>query len=95
MKKDVVAGLGEIGYPVLKLLSKKQTTVGYDIDKNSTNRNKYKVEFEEKHIIPKKYITMVRYYHNNHYRGQTLIGKPFHNHSKYNLDKRYVMLKFL
>ena len=42
MKKDVVAGLGEIGYPVLKLLSKKQTTVGYDIDKNSTNKLKFK-----------------------------------------------------
>ena len=42
MKKDVVAGLGEIGYPILKLLSKKQTTVGYDIDKNSTNKLKFK-----------------------------------------------------
>ena len=42
MKKDVVAGLGEIGYPILKLLSKKQTTVGYDIDKKSTNKLKFK-----------------------------------------------------
>ena len=42
MKKDVVAGLGEIGYPILKLLSKKQTTVGYDIDKSSMNESKFK-----------------------------------------------------
>ena len=37
MKKDVVAGLGEIGSPILKLLSKKQTTVGYDLDKRLMN----------------------------------------------------------
>ena len=43
MKKDVVAGLGEIGYPILKLLSKKQTTVGYDIDKSSMNESKFKI----------------------------------------------------
>jgi len=28
--KDVVAGLGEIGYPILKLISKKTNVVGYD-----------------------------------------------------------------
>ena len=33
MKKDVVAGLGEIGLPILKILSKKEKIVGYDIDK--------------------------------------------------------------
>ena len=42
MKKDIVAGLGEIGSPILKLLSKKQTTVGYDIDKSSMNESKFK-----------------------------------------------------
>ena len=42
MKKDVVAGLGEIGHPILKLLSTKQTTIGYDIDKNSMNESKFK-----------------------------------------------------
>lgn len=31
-KKDVVAGLGEIGMPILQLVSKAGTTVGYDID---------------------------------------------------------------
>ena len=42
MKKDVVAGLGEIGYPILKLLSKKQTVVGYDLDKKLLNESKLK-----------------------------------------------------
>jgi len=32
MKKNVVAGLGEIGRPIMKLLSKKVLTVGYDIN---------------------------------------------------------------
>jgi len=43
MKKDVVVGLGEIGYPILKLLSKKQATVGYDIDKGLMNNSKFKI----------------------------------------------------
>jgi UDP-N-acetyl-D-mannosaminuronate dehydrogenase len=32
IKKDVVAGLGEIGMPILQLVSKAGITVGYDID---------------------------------------------------------------
>ena len=32
MGKDIVIGLGEIGRPILKSLSKSYTTVGYDID---------------------------------------------------------------
>ena len=46
MKKDVVAGLGEIGYPILKFLSKKQITVGYDIDERLMNKSKFK-KFQE------------------------------------------------
>ena len=42
MKKDVVAGLGEIGSAILKLLSKKQTTIGYDLDKRLVNETKLK-----------------------------------------------------
>jgi len=42
MKKDVVAGLGEIGSAILKLLSKKQITVGYDLDKRLVNESKLK-----------------------------------------------------
>ena len=32
MKKDVVAGIGEIGKPILKLLSKQNITVGFDCE---------------------------------------------------------------
>jgi len=46
MKKDVVVGLGEIGYPILKFLSKKQITVGYDVDERLMNKSKFK-KFQE------------------------------------------------
>tara|TARA_B100002049_G_scaffold149402_1_gene111219 strand:+ start:390 stop:1145 length:756 start_codon:yes stop_codon:yes gene_type:complete len=46
MKKDVVAGLGEIGYPIIKLLSKNQITVGYDVDERLMNKSKFK-KFQE------------------------------------------------
>ena len=46
MKKDVVAGLGEIGHPILKFLSKKQITVGYDVDERLMNKSKFK-KFQE------------------------------------------------
>tara|TARA_Y100001936_G_scaffold86195_1_gene84456 strand:+ start:1694 stop:2476 length:783 start_codon:yes stop_codon:yes gene_type:complete len=45
MKKDIVAGLGEIGLPILKLISKKENAVGYDLDKKLMNEKKfYKLE---------------------------------------------------
>ena len=40
-EKDVVAGLGEIGLPILKLLSKSQTVVGYDINPKLMDKNKF------------------------------------------------------
>ena len=43
MKKDVVVGLGEIGLPILKLLSKQNNVVGYDIDKKLMNNVKKRV----------------------------------------------------
>lgn len=39
--KDVVAGLGEIGLPILKLLSKSQNVVGYDINPKLMDTKKY------------------------------------------------------
>ena len=36
-KKNVVAGLGEIGLPILKLISKTSTSVGYDINPKLNN----------------------------------------------------------
>ncbi|WP_299290867.1 GDP-mannose dehydrogenase [Nitrosopumilus sp.] len=40
-QKDIVAGLGEIGNPILKLLSKNSISIGFDIDKKLMNIKKF------------------------------------------------------
>jgi len=40
LKKDVVCGLGEIGTPILKLVSKGIVTVGYDVNPKLINRSR-------------------------------------------------------
>lgn len=42
MNKDIVVGLGEIGLPILKLISKKENAVGYDLNKKLMNEKKFK-----------------------------------------------------
>ena len=46
MKKDIVAGLGEIGLPILKILSHTKNVLGYDIDEKLMNMSKFK-KFEK------------------------------------------------
>ena len=41
MEKDIVAGLGEIGLPILKIISKKDYVVGYDLNKKLMNDKKF------------------------------------------------------
>jgi len=41
-KKNVVAGLGEIGGPILQLLSKKTKAVGYDVNPKLMDNKKFK-----------------------------------------------------
>ena len=41
MKKDIVAGLGEIGIPILKLISKNENAIGFDLDKKLMNLKKF------------------------------------------------------
>ena len=41
MKKNIVAGLGEIGLPILQLISKNTNAVGYDIDDNLIDKKKF------------------------------------------------------
>ena len=41
MKKDVVAGLGEIGKPILKLLSKDGIIVGFDLNRDLMDERKF------------------------------------------------------
>ena len=52
MKKDVVVGLGEIGLPILKLISKKETVVGYDLNKKLMDEKK----FNKFDIIPTSFL---------------------------------------
>ena len=67
IKKNIVAGLGEIGLPISKILSKNSITIGYDIDKKLMNKKLIK-KYEENptlflHIcIPfsKKFLTNVQ-----------------------------------
>jgi len=40
-EKNIVAGLGEIGKPILKLISRSCTAVGYDIDSNLMNQKTF------------------------------------------------------
>ena len=42
MKKDVVVGMGEIGKPILKLLSKQNITVGFDLNPDLMDQRKFK-----------------------------------------------------
>ena len=41
MKKDVVAGIGEIGKPILKLLSKGNIVVGFDSNSSLIDKRKF------------------------------------------------------
>ena len=41
VKKDIVAGLGEIGLPILKIISKKENVVGYDLNKKLMNKKNF------------------------------------------------------
>ena len=41
IEKDVVVGLGEIGTPILKIISKSTEAVGYDIDPKLMNQKKF------------------------------------------------------
>ncbi|MGI0057381.1 MAG: hypothetical protein ACREAK_08430, partial [Nitrosarchaeum sp.] len=46
IKKNVVTGLGEIGKPILYLISKVEPAVGYDINQKLMNKTKFK-KFEK------------------------------------------------
>ena len=52
MKKDIVAGIGEIGKPILKLLSKNNVTVGFDLNSNLM----YQRKFERYKKLPTSFL---------------------------------------
>ena len=43
MKKDIVVGIGEIGKPILKLLSKNNITVGFDLNPDLIDERKFEM----------------------------------------------------
>ena len=51
MKKDVFAGLGEIGLPIFKILSKTDTVYGYDINAKLIPKNQKKMEVFPTHFL--------------------------------------------
>lgn len=49
-EKDIVAGLGEIGIPMLKLLSKSKIVLGYDINSKLIKQNQFK-KYEKHDVV--------------------------------------------
>ena len=58
MKKDIVAGLGEIGQPILKVISKKELAVGYDLDKKLMETNTFVFPAIKKAIDARSYFSI-------------------------------------
>jgi len=93
--KDVVVGLGEIGNPLLKLLSKKLVTIGYDINPKLIDRknfNKYlKLETQFLHIcIPftSKFISHIIYNFKKFNPKAIIIHSTIKPHTTDNLQKK-------
>lgn len=49
--KDMVVGLDEIGNPIYKILSKKYSVVGYDLNTNLMNLKKFKKSKKQSYDI--------------------------------------------
>jgi UDP-N-acetyl-D-mannosaminuronate dehydrogenase len=71
MKKDIVVGLGEIGKPILKLLSKDSIVVGFDKNPNLMDKKKFSkykhLETSFLHIaipVTDKFINDILNFHN-------------------------------
>ncbi len=70
--KDVVAGLGEIGRPIQKLISKGELTVGFDINKKLMDVNKFQKNID----VPTKTLHVCIPFTNNfRHNVITLCGK--------------------
>ena len=70
--KNVVAGMGEIGRPIQKLISKGELTVGFDINKKLMNVNKFQKNID----VPTKTLHVCIPFTNNFRRNViTLCGK--------------------
>ena len=70
--KNVVAGLGEIGQPILKLISKNTICVGYDKDKKLMNSS-----FEKYSDLPTKFLHVCIPYTNHFISNVMTLEKLF------------------
>jgi UDP-N-acetyl-D-mannosaminuronate dehydrogenase len=70
---DIVAGLGEIGSPILKILSTKSTNIGYDINPKLMNLKHFK-EYEN---FPVKFLHICIPFNNNFSKNVNSLYKKF------------------
>lgn len=73
LSKDVVAGLGEIGKPILQLISKKNPTIGYDINQKLIDIKKYK-KYEK---LPTRFLHVCIPYTDNFIQNTIALTKKF------------------
>ena len=96
IKKDVIVGLGEIGRPILKLLSKSGIVVGYDINERLMNKKKFekytKINTSFLHIcIPfsTKFTAQVESLFNQFHPECIVIHSTIRPHTTEILQKRF------
>ena len=73
MEKDVVVGLGEIGGPIKKLLSKATIVVGYDINPKLVNVNQLK----QNETLPTRFLHVCIPYSNKIIQNVISLNKKF------------------
>ncbi len=93
--KDVVVGLGEIGNPILQLMSKKNLVLGYDLNEKLMDTNKFKkyssLEVSFLHIcIPftKNFISIVMGYYKKFKPKCMVIHSTIKPHTTSQLQKK-------
>jgi len=72
-KKNIVSGLGEIGNPILKLISKNSLAVGYDIDKKLMNQK----QFSKLQNIPTSFLHVCIPFNDKFIRNTISLYKKF------------------
>ena len=73
LKKDVVAGLGEIGSPILQLISKRNPAIGYDINQNLIDIKKY----EKYEKLPTRFLHICIPYNSAFVQNVIELAKKF------------------
>ena len=71
--KNVVAGLGEIGKPIQKLISKSKPTIGFDINKKLMDVNKFQKNID----VPTKTLHVCIPFTNNFYQNVISLCNKF------------------